>query len=165
MFSFNDLMIIASKCEMLYLWCVAFYETVPKTEETAVSLEAIFKALPNVKAFTYFLPDNSINIITTKTAEELLKIPHFLSLDEFTIKEINEIFDIESFYGHIKKNKNTKINLYFSDQISEEYKTQLQTIVDQILETENRDYKVPWISFSGITNSSFGKMLALYREN
>uniref|UniRef100_A0A914PBW0 Uncharacterized protein n=1 Tax=Panagrolaimus davidi TaxID=227884 RepID=A0A914PBW0_9BILA len=168
MFSFNELMIIASKCEMLYLWCVALMnknETVSETEETAISLEALFKALPNVKSFTYFLPDNSENIITTKTAEELVKIPHFLSLDEFTMREIPEIFDITSFYGHIKENKITKINLYFSDPISDEYKTRLQTIVDQILETENRDYKVPWISFSGITNSSFGKMLALYREN
>jgi hypothetical protein len=168
MFSFNDLIVIASKCEGLYLSSVVITnndEIVPETEEdyykTAVSLEALFKALPNVKTFIYFLPENSLNIITTKTAQELLKIPHFISLEDFQIREVPEIFDIKSFYGHIKENKKTKIYLSFS-QISDEYKTRLQTIVDEILATENRDYKVPRIYFSGITSSSNDKMRDLY---
>jgi hypothetical protein len=174
MFSFNDLMVIASKCEILVLSDVVVMnndEIVPETEkdqfyfENAVSLEVLLKALPNVKSFKYILPNNSLNIITTKTAEELLKIPHFLSLDEFEIEETPEIFDIESFYGHIKKNKKTKIYLDFSRQISEAYKTRLQRIVDEIIETENRDYKLPWIDFPGITSSSCDKMCALHRQN
>uniref|UniRef100_A0A914R1N3 Uncharacterized protein n=1 Tax=Panagrolaimus davidi TaxID=227884 RepID=A0A914R1N3_9BILA len=140
-------------------------EVIPETEDAAISLEAILKALPNLKTFKYYLPNNSLNIITTKTSEELLKIPHFLSLDEFEIKNIPEIVDITCFYGHIKKNKKTKIYLVFSDQISDEYKIQLQTILDEILETENRDYKVPFIHFTGITDSSYYIMLTLYRQN
>jgi hypothetical protein len=110
-FSFNDFMVIASKCKILHLSSVVIINNdavIPETEEgqfyfeTAVSLEALFKALPNVKSFTYNLPYDSLNIITTKTAEELLKIPHFLSLNGFDISEVPEIFDIESFYGHIK---------------------------------------------------------------
>uniref|UniRef100_A0A914P281 RNA polymerase alpha subunit n=1 Tax=Panagrolaimus davidi TaxID=227884 RepID=A0A914P281_9BILA len=133
--------------------------------ETAVSLEALFKALPNVKFFEYMLPFDSLNIITTKTVEELLKIPHFLSLDQFEIREITEIFDIKSFYGHIKENKKTKIFLDFSfRQLPDEYVTELQTIVDEILETENRDYKVPRIEFSRITHSSAYKMETLYYQ-
>uniref|UniRef100_A0A914P1X8 Uncharacterized protein n=1 Tax=Panagrolaimus davidi TaxID=227884 RepID=A0A914P1X8_9BILA len=172
MFSFNDLMVIATKCEMLHLSGVVVMnndEVVPETEkdcfETAVSLEALFKALPNVKTFKYFLPKNSLNIITTKTVVKLLKIPHFLCLDKFEISEIPEIFDITSFYGHIKENKKTKIYLCFSRQISDEYKTRLQTIVDEILETEYRDYNVPMIDFSGTTSSTYHKMLNLYRQN
>uniref|UniRef100_A0A914PRU7 Uncharacterized protein n=1 Tax=Panagrolaimus davidi TaxID=227884 RepID=A0A914PRU7_9BILA len=156
MFSFNDLMVIASKCETLYLSNVVIMnndEVVPETEEycfeNAVSLETLFKALPNVKTFEYDLPNNSLNIVTTKTVEELLKIPHFLSLDKFVMKDIPETFDIKSFYDHIKKNKKTKIDLGFPRQISDEYKTQLQTIVDEILETKNRDYKVPYIFLQG----------------
>uniref|UniRef100_A0A914QEA0 Uncharacterized protein n=1 Tax=Panagrolaimus davidi TaxID=227884 RepID=A0A914QEA0_9BILA len=171
MFSFNDLMVIASKCEMLRLSNVVIMnndEKIPETEEdyfeNAVSSEALFKALPNVKTFTYILPNNSLNIITTKTAEQLLKIPHFLSLERFHISGIPEIFDITSFYGHIKENKKTKIELYFSSQIIDEYKTRLQTIVHEILETENRYYKVPYIGFSGITYSSAEKMHALFYE-
>uniref|UniRef100_A0A914QML3 Uncharacterized protein n=1 Tax=Panagrolaimus davidi TaxID=227884 RepID=A0A914QML3_9BILA len=59
MFSFNDLMIIASKSEMLDLSNVVVInndEIVPKKDqfyfEAAVSLEALLKALPNVKNFT-----------------------------------------------------------------------------------------------------------------
>uniref|UniRef100_A0AC35GF74 Uncharacterized protein n=1 Tax=Panagrolaimus sp. PS1159 TaxID=55785 RepID=A0AC35GF74_9BILA len=156
MFSFNDLMVIASKCEMVYLSNVVIMnndEKVPETEEdqfyfeTAVSLEALIKALTNVKTFIYDLPKNSLNIITTKTAEELLKISNFLSLEKFQIREIPETFNLISFYGHIKENKKTKIDLHFSRQISDEYKTRLQTIVDEILQTEIRDYKVPSIYF------------------
>uniref|UniRef100_A0A914QLU4 Uncharacterized protein n=1 Tax=Panagrolaimus davidi TaxID=227884 RepID=A0A914QLU4_9BILA len=172
MCSFNDLMVIASKCEILFLSNVVVMnnnEKVPETEgdgfETAISLEALFIALPNVKTFQYLLPDNYLNITTSKTAEELLKIPHFLSLEKFGISQIPEIFDNYSFFGHIKENKKTKIELDFSYQISDEYKTRLQTIVDEILETKNRDYKVPRINFSGITNSSNVKIRALYRQN
>uniref|UniRef100_A0A914PR77 Uncharacterized protein n=1 Tax=Panagrolaimus davidi TaxID=227884 RepID=A0A914PR77_9BILA len=174
MFSLNNLMVIASKCEILHLSSVVILNNdtvVPETEEdefyfeTAISLEALFRALPNVKTFIYNLPYNSLNIITTKTAEVLLKIPHFLSLDKFEIKNIPEIFDITNFYGHIKENKKIIIHLHFSHQISDEYETRLQTIVDEILETENRNYKVPWIYFSGITSSSYEKMRVLYRQN
>uniref|UniRef100_A0A914QVY5 Uncharacterized protein n=1 Tax=Panagrolaimus davidi TaxID=227884 RepID=A0A914QVY5_9BILA len=109
------------------------------------------------------LPD--LNIITTKTAEELLKNPHFLSLDKFELIGIPEIFDIQSFYGHIIDNKKTWIDLHFFRQISDEYKIQLQTIVDEILVTQNRVYKVPIIGFPGITISSYRKMFTLYRRN
>uniref|UniRef100_A0A914Q1G5 Uncharacterized protein n=1 Tax=Panagrolaimus davidi TaxID=227884 RepID=A0A914Q1G5_9BILA len=174
MFSFNDLMVIATKCQMLKLSRVVIMnndEVVPETEEgqfyfeNAVSLESLFKALPNVKKFTYILPKNSSNIITTKTAEELLKIPHFFRLYGFVISQIPEIFDIKSFFGYIRENKKTKINLSFSDQISDEYKARLQKIVDEIIETKNRDYKVPMIYFTGIVNSSFYKMRDLYCQN
>uniref|UniRef100_A0A914PS27 Uncharacterized protein n=1 Tax=Panagrolaimus davidi TaxID=227884 RepID=A0A914PS27_9BILA len=155
MFPFNDLMVIASKCETLQLSDVVIMNNdkiIPETKEnqfyfeTAVSLEALFKALPNVKIFGYVLPENSVNIITTKTAEELLKIPQFLSLDEFAMWEIPEIFDIQSFYGHIKENKKTQIDLHFSDQISDEYDTRLETVVNEIFKTENRDYSVTFVS-------------------
>uniref|UniRef100_A0A914PAG2 Uncharacterized protein n=1 Tax=Panagrolaimus davidi TaxID=227884 RepID=A0A914PAG2_9BILA len=169
-FSFNNLMVIASKCEILFLSNVVISnndEIIPETEEdqfyfeTAVSLEVLFNALPNVKSFTYYLPENSLNIFTTKTVDELLKIPYFFSLDKFEIGEIPEIFDINIFYGHIKENKKTKIELDFSRQISDAYKIRLQKIIDEILETENRDYKVPKIDFPGITGSSREKMRAL----
>uniref|UniRef100_A0A914P4D1 Uncharacterized protein n=1 Tax=Panagrolaimus davidi TaxID=227884 RepID=A0A914P4D1_9BILA len=172
MFSYNDLMVIASKCEMFHLSNVVIInkdEVLPEKAidsfKTAISLEAVLKALPNVKTFRYWLPKNSLNIITTKTDKELLKIPHFLNLDKFEIIQIPDIFDIKSFYGYIKENKKTKIDLHFSDQTSNEYKTQLQTIVDEILETEKRDYKVPRIVFSPMAYSSFNKMDDLYRQN
>uniref|UniRef100_A0A914QZL9 Uncharacterized protein n=1 Tax=Panagrolaimus davidi TaxID=227884 RepID=A0A914QZL9_9BILA len=172
MFSLNDLMVIASKSETLNLSYVVIMnndKVVPEIEEDyfeyAVSLETLLKALPNVKNFTYELPRNSLNIITTKTAEELLEIPYFLSLDKFDITGIPDIFDINTFYGHIKKNKKTNIQLEYFFHISDEYETRLQTIVDEILETENRDYKVPIISFPGITNSSYDKMRALFYQN
>uniref|UniRef100_A0A914PTM6 Uncharacterized protein n=1 Tax=Panagrolaimus davidi TaxID=227884 RepID=A0A914PTM6_9BILA len=59
MFSFNDLMVIASKCEKLHLANVIISnndEIVPETKEdylkTAISLEALVKALPNVKTYS-----------------------------------------------------------------------------------------------------------------
>uniref|UniRef100_A0A914QYP7 Uncharacterized protein n=1 Tax=Panagrolaimus davidi TaxID=227884 RepID=A0A914QYP7_9BILA len=61
MFSFNDLMVTVSKCEILCLQCVVIMnndEIIPETEEfqfyfkTAVSLEALVKVLTNVKSFT-----------------------------------------------------------------------------------------------------------------
>uniref|UniRef100_A0A914QP48 Uncharacterized protein n=1 Tax=Panagrolaimus davidi TaxID=227884 RepID=A0A914QP48_9BILA len=47
MFSFNNLMVIASKCVVLYLSIVVIINN-----DKVVSLEALFKVLPNVKRFT-----------------------------------------------------------------------------------------------------------------
>uniref|UniRef100_A0A914PY28 Uncharacterized protein n=1 Tax=Panagrolaimus davidi TaxID=227884 RepID=A0A914PY28_9BILA len=41
-------------------------------------------------------------IITSKTMEELLKITHFPTIRDFTLRNIPQVFDIEAFYVHMK---------------------------------------------------------------
>uniref|UniRef100_A0A914NZZ0 Uncharacterized protein n=1 Tax=Panagrolaimus davidi TaxID=227884 RepID=A0A914NZZ0_9BILA len=120
---------------------------IKNVDGSIASLEKIFEALPKVKKFYFTVPFD--DFVTTNTVKELLKIPHFSNLDYFQMIFIPESFDIETFYDYIKENKKTKIYLLFSPDISEAYKTRLQTIVSKILGTQSRDFKVPYISFVG----------------
>uniref|UniRef100_A0A914PEC7 Ribosomal protein S3 n=1 Tax=Panagrolaimus davidi TaxID=227884 RepID=A0A914PEC7_9BILA len=48
------------------------------------------------------------------------------------------------------KNKHTTISLAFCNTISDAYKTRLEEIIDEIIEAEVRDFKIPFISFHGM---------------
>uniref|UniRef100_A0A914PPV4 Uncharacterized protein n=1 Tax=Panagrolaimus davidi TaxID=227884 RepID=A0A914PPV4_9BILA len=77
---------------------------------------------------------------------------------------IPEVFDIETFFAYLKKNKYTKFELYFADSISEEYKVRIEKIVDEILQTKFHDYKPPFISFDGLAAEKHRKLQDLFNE-
>uniref|UniRef100_A0AC34G6E1 Uncharacterized protein n=1 Tax=Panagrolaimus sp. ES5 TaxID=591445 RepID=A0AC34G6E1_9BILA len=77
--------------------------------------------------------------------KELCQIPHFATLDDFSLKKIPEAFNLESF----SKKQCSDIELGFCDSISEAYKVQLESVVDEVIAAENREYKVPRIAFPG----------------
>uniref|UniRef100_A0AC34FL91 Uncharacterized protein n=1 Tax=Panagrolaimus sp. ES5 TaxID=591445 RepID=A0AC34FL91_9BILA len=103
-------------------------------------------------------------MITSKTFKELLKIPRFATLDRFDLYAIPEVFDNESFYVHLKKNKHTKILLHFCATISEEYKARLEAIIDEIIEAKNREYKIPYITFEELDEEKERKLYSLYHQ-
>uniref|UniRef100_A0A914PDK9 Uncharacterized protein n=1 Tax=Panagrolaimus davidi TaxID=227884 RepID=A0A914PDK9_9BILA len=96
--------------------------------------------------------------ITSKTMEELLKIPKFPNLCDFTIKNVPEVFDIEAFYVYMKKNKTTKFNLSFHESISDEYVKRLDEIVDEIIATKEFDYKPAFFRFRGLDYERLWKL-------
>uniref|UniRef100_A0AC35F8T1 Uncharacterized protein n=1 Tax=Panagrolaimus sp. PS1159 TaxID=55785 RepID=A0AC35F8T1_9BILA len=134
---FHDLKSIASKCRRIWFNKVS----VINENGTIIPLENILEILPYVKDFDYYIPDNSSHIITSKTVKELLRMPHFSVIRRFELSEIPEDFDIERFYGYIKNNNKTRIRLYFSQLIPNQYKNRLEAIIHEILETKTHDYK------------------------
>uniref|UniRef100_A0AC34FN25 Uncharacterized protein n=1 Tax=Panagrolaimus sp. ES5 TaxID=591445 RepID=A0AC34FN25_9BILA len=95
------------------------------------------------------IPPSNGSAINFKTFKELLKIFQFLKLKGCTLRDIAEDFDLDTFYKYMKKNKHTSIKLFFCDTISEAYETRLQTIVDEIVESEIREFKPPYIFYHG----------------
>uniref|UniRef100_A0A914R3R3 Uncharacterized protein n=1 Tax=Panagrolaimus davidi TaxID=227884 RepID=A0A914R3R3_9BILA len=77
---------------------------------------------------------------------------------------IPEVFDVETFFAYLKKNKYTKFNLYFAGSISEEYKVRIEKIVDEILQTKYHDYKPPFITFDGLAAEKRRKLLDLFYD-
>uniref|UniRef100_A0A914Z948 Uncharacterized protein n=1 Tax=Panagrolaimus superbus TaxID=310955 RepID=A0A914Z948_9BILA len=67
-----------------------------------------------------------------------------------------------SFYSFMKKNKNAKMFLKFSDEISEEFKTRLETIVDEIIGAKNHGYEPPYIEFPGLRHDKFIKLHIIF---
>uniref|UniRef100_A0A914QXC5 Uncharacterized protein n=1 Tax=Panagrolaimus davidi TaxID=227884 RepID=A0A914QXC5_9BILA len=96
--------------------------------------------------------------ITSKTMEELLKIPHFPTLRDFSLNRVPELFDIEAFYVHMKKNKTTKFNLSFDESISGDYMKRLLEITDEIIATKEFDYKPVLFDFRGLDDERHLKL-------
>uniref|UniRef100_A0AC34FG67 Uncharacterized protein n=1 Tax=Panagrolaimus sp. ES5 TaxID=591445 RepID=A0AC34FG67_9BILA len=101
-------------------------------------------------------------MITSKTSKELSKIPHFATLDRFCLYAIPEVFDIESYYVNMKKNKHTKIGFHFCDTISDQYKTRLEAIIDEIIAAKNHQYKTPRIYLNGLDQEKKRKLYSLF---
>uniref|UniRef100_A0A914R5C3 Uncharacterized protein n=1 Tax=Panagrolaimus davidi TaxID=227884 RepID=A0A914R5C3_9BILA len=155
--SYNEFLFFTSNVEKLSL-----YKTIVKNEDATIfPLEKIIELLPAIKDF-YFYDNPGFKLITKNTAKELLKIPHFSTIEEFYMYFVPEIFDIETFYAYIKTNKYTKIKVEFSDKISEDYKIRVEQIIDEIIGTENHEYNVPRIVFQGLAEEKMHKMRSLF---
>jgi hypothetical protein len=120
-----------------------------------VELEKIVQMCP--KARKIIFPSDSV--ISAKTVKELLNLPHFSRLNSFKIFNVPEDFDIESFFAFIKTNNHTRIRLEFAETISEDYKARLDAVITEIFETEEHDYKLPWIDYPGIDATNGLKLL------
>uniref|UniRef100_A0A914P064 DUF38 domain-containing protein n=1 Tax=Panagrolaimus davidi TaxID=227884 RepID=A0A914P064_9BILA len=162
--SYNDFLFISSNVENIEL-----IRVVIKNEEvpyTIVPLEKLVKALPKIKNISLCENQNHMSsIFTRNTVKELLIIPHFSKISKITLHNIPETFDIETFFAFIKKNKITKFRLYFHHSFSAAYKNCLEAIIDEILQTENHDYKVPCICFYGLEEKKWKKLQSLYDKN
>uniref|UniRef100_A0AC34FP28 Uncharacterized protein n=1 Tax=Panagrolaimus sp. ES5 TaxID=591445 RepID=A0AC34FP28_9BILA len=156
--SYDQFMVLAPAVEYLEFIRV----TVKYGDGTIVPLEKLFEQLSKAAVIDY--RSSGSEMITSKTSKEVLKIPHFVTLDRFYLYEIPEVFDIESFYVHMKKNKHTNISLHFCNTISEGYKTRLEAIIDEIIAAKNREYKIPRIRFNGLGEEKWRKLNNLYRS-
>uniref|UniRef100_A0AC34G922 Uncharacterized protein n=1 Tax=Panagrolaimus sp. ES5 TaxID=591445 RepID=A0AC34G922_9BILA len=154
--SYNEFMIIAPALEHFSLNLV----TVKYDDGTIVPFEKLVEQLPNAKEIDCLFSSDT-EMITFKTSKELLKIPHFATLDLFHLSIIPEVFDIESFYVHIKKNKRTNIWLSYCDINSKEYKARLEEIIDEIIEANNHEYKTPLILFNWLDQKKNKKLFAI----
>uniref|UniRef100_A0AC34FGT1 Uncharacterized protein n=1 Tax=Panagrolaimus sp. ES5 TaxID=591445 RepID=A0AC34FGT1_9BILA len=157
--SYDEFSVLASAFENL-----EFIEVTVKYDDGAVvPFEKLVEQLRNVKKIEFYLPSGP-SAITFSTFKELLKIPHFATLDLLGLWNIPETFDVETFYTNMNKNKHTKIDLDFRNTISDQYKTRLETIIDEIIDTENHEYKIPFISFDGLDEEKQHKMETLYHQ-
>uniref|UniRef100_A0A914Q2B4 Uncharacterized protein n=1 Tax=Panagrolaimus davidi TaxID=227884 RepID=A0A914Q2B4_9BILA len=125
---------------------IIFDEVVVKHEDGSnVEVQNVVEIASNA---TWF--DISHPTITSKTMEELLKIPHFSTLRHFALENVPEVFDIEAFYVHMKKNETTCFRLFFDESISAEYVKRLVEITDEIIVTKEFHYKPAFFRFHGL---------------
>uniref|UniRef100_A0AC35F4P8 Uncharacterized protein n=1 Tax=Panagrolaimus sp. PS1159 TaxID=55785 RepID=A0AC35F4P8_9BILA len=158
--SYNDFLFISSNVGKIFL-----YRTIVKTEDgLIVPLEKLVKALPKIK-YISFCDDHLSSMITSNTVTEFLTIPHFSKISKIILREIPETFDIEKCFAFIKKNKITKVDIFFNHFLSDAYKIRVESIIDEILQTENHDYKVPEIAFEGCDRQKWRKLQSLFYKD
>uniref|UniRef100_A0A914P8Y9 Uncharacterized protein n=1 Tax=Panagrolaimus davidi TaxID=227884 RepID=A0A914P8Y9_9BILA len=154
--SYNDLSLLISSAERIRFIDV----NVRDAESTDVPIEDIVAIAVNAKYVYVTKP-----IITRKTMKELTKLPNFTKVDNFTLNNLSEAFDIEAFYSYMKKNQHTKFYIRFDPQISDAFKNRLKTIVDEILETKQFNYKPPCFYFTGIGLQKIQKLRQFYNSH
>uniref|UniRef100_A0AC34F3Y7 Uncharacterized protein n=1 Tax=Panagrolaimus sp. ES5 TaxID=591445 RepID=A0AC34F3Y7_9BILA len=155
--SVDELSVLISNVENLQLQNVIVMDR----NGTVVPIENLVKLSSKFKAFDFEIGPNGSKI-TSKTFQELLKIPQFHKLSLFSLHNVSEDFDIESFYTFMKKNNQTLIILSFSDDISDGYKNRLEEIIDEIIGTEDREYKPPYIYFNELNQEKKRKIYSIY---
>uniref|UniRef100_A0A914QCR8 Uncharacterized protein n=1 Tax=Panagrolaimus davidi TaxID=227884 RepID=A0A914QCR8_9BILA len=139
--SFNDLSLIISSAEEIYLENVI----VKNADTSYVPLEVIVAIAIKAKEISVEEPK-----ITPKTMKELTKLPNFSKFEYFSLSNLSEVFDIDVFYSYMKENSHTEFFLTFDEQISEGYMNRIETIIDEILETKQFNYKPPFLDSAGL---------------
>uniref|UniRef100_A0A914PQE8 Uncharacterized protein n=1 Tax=Panagrolaimus davidi TaxID=227884 RepID=A0A914PQE8_9BILA len=158
--SYEDFLFLSSNLEEIILYkCI-----VKKDNGSIVPLEKLVQVLPKIKSIL-FCENFDETSITSNIVKELLELQHFSKIDKFELQNIPEIFDIETFFTYLKKNKHTKFTITFVNSISETYKNRLKEIVDEIIETEKHDYKIPNIYFGGINIEKWEKLLSIFYKH
>uniref|UniRef100_A0A914QGA8 Uncharacterized protein n=1 Tax=Panagrolaimus davidi TaxID=227884 RepID=A0A914QGA8_9BILA len=165
--SYNDLSLLISSAER-----IGFIDVFAKYADSSdVQLEDIVAIAIKAYEISVIKPT-----ITSKTMKELTKLANFTKLDNLNLHNLSEVFDIDAFYCYMKKNQQTKLHISFDEQISEGYMNRLETIVDEILETKQFnyklvaeilgtnqfDYKPPFIGFTGLDIQKFRKLCQIF---
>ena len=86
--------------EILYI-----NETIVKNDDgSIVPIEILIEHLPNLQAFHYYnvSGNEGLQTITTETAANLIAIPHFHQIKNFTVDQIPESFNFEVFFATSK---------------------------------------------------------------
>jgi hypothetical protein len=120
--------------------------TVIYDDGSKVPLDKIVEQLPcipSVSTFTYY--DLNIPFGNMKTLVDSCS-----KWDKFILDGINEFFDTESFYEHLKKSEcRIDMRLGFG-VISEGYESRIERIVDDILQTDSFSYFPPIFSYANM---------------
>uniref|UniRef100_A0A914Z0J3 Uncharacterized protein n=1 Tax=Panagrolaimus superbus TaxID=310955 RepID=A0A914Z0J3_9BILA len=126
-----------------------------------VELEKLVQFCSKAVKFEYAFLSNATNF-SSKTIKNLIKIPHFFMLKKFRLINIPDIFDIKPLLSFLKKT-NLYVCLDFCENLSEDYRNQLNDIIVEILDETDNAYLFgpPSLKIPGI---NFETQLALFRK-
>uniref|UniRef100_A0A914QUU8 Uncharacterized protein n=1 Tax=Panagrolaimus davidi TaxID=227884 RepID=A0A914QUU8_9BILA len=155
---FNEYLMLALNVKDL-----AFVDVIVKNlDGTLTSVEKLVEGASKLKIFG-LVTEAFHSLPSTKTFEKLLKLPHFFTLENFVWAGISEGFDIAKFYKYVKKsNTQTKFYLCFFDPLSDEYQNLLESIIDEIIETEKHEYQPPFINYAGMNHEKCEKIESIH---
>uniref|UniRef100_A0A914YWF1 Uncharacterized protein n=1 Tax=Panagrolaimus superbus TaxID=310955 RepID=A0A914YWF1_9BILA len=91
--------------------------------------------IPDVKT-CLFCFEGDISMINASTMKNICKLKNLQNLESFALANLPEIFNVEDLSKFIKDRVNTKIQFSFNENISDEYKIQLDKLIDIVIKTE-----------------------------
>uniref|UniRef100_A0A914PAM6 Uncharacterized protein n=1 Tax=Panagrolaimus davidi TaxID=227884 RepID=A0A914PAM6_9BILA len=116
-----------------FKFLVAFVKTIFSSKNsfkyedgTAIMLDKILGCLPKIQSIAFDLGED-ISMINHSTMKNMIKLENLKNLQRFEFSQITEIFD---------EFENTHIWFAFASNISQEYKEQLDSLIDEIIKVK-----------------------------
>uniref|UniRef100_A0A914P944 Uncharacterized protein n=1 Tax=Panagrolaimus davidi TaxID=227884 RepID=A0A914P944_9BILA len=129
---FDDLKVLDSFAKSVLL----YQNSIKYKNGTTVMFDKILELFPsNIKYFCFYFR-NDVSMVNASTMKNILKLQNLENLEYFYLFECPDTISAEDLSAFIKKFEYTKIFLGFASNISEEYKEQLDYLVDEIIESD-----------------------------
>uniref|UniRef100_A0A914YUR1 Uncharacterized protein n=1 Tax=Panagrolaimus superbus TaxID=310955 RepID=A0A914YUR1_9BILA len=125
---------------------------------SVVMLDKILEITPNIKEF-YFSFWDDISMINPATMKNICKLKNLQNVESFRLFHIPEVFNVDDLSTFVKNHQNTKIVFDFVGEISEEYKIQLDALIDTVIESEVHNCR---IQYRGQNEEKYKIMNELY---
>uniref|UniRef100_A0A914Q7T0 Uncharacterized protein n=1 Tax=Panagrolaimus davidi TaxID=227884 RepID=A0A914Q7T0_9BILA len=132
---FDDLKVLVSFARSVYL----FENSIKYKNGTTVMFDKILECLSTNIEFFSFQFRKDVSMVNASTIKNILKLQNLENLESFYLYECPDTLSIEDLSAFIKKFEYTKIFLHFASNISEEYKEQLDFLIDEIIESDVPD--------------------------
>uniref|UniRef100_A0AC34FF13 Uncharacterized protein n=1 Tax=Panagrolaimus sp. ES5 TaxID=591445 RepID=A0AC34FF13_9BILA len=127
---FNDFKSCAPFLTDIYLQGVVI-----KNNEKIVMLDNILEMVPNVKNF-HLNFDGNFSMFDSFTMKNICKLNSFQNLESFILGNLREVLNVEDISTFVKGLPDKKIIFYFTgDELSEEFKIQLDDMIDTVINT------------------------------
>uniref|UniRef100_A0AC34FL45 Uncharacterized protein n=1 Tax=Panagrolaimus sp. ES5 TaxID=591445 RepID=A0AC34FL45_9BILA len=98
-------------------------------------LDKIIESIPNIEEFNYTFGEN-LSMVTKSTVKNIANLKNLQHLSNLLLWNIPETLNLEDLSLFIKNRINTKFLLTFCDNISEQYKDQLNALIDTIIKSK-----------------------------
>uniref|UniRef100_A0A914QBV6 Uncharacterized protein n=1 Tax=Panagrolaimus davidi TaxID=227884 RepID=A0A914QBV6_9BILA len=129
---FDDLKVLASSAKRVSL----HRNSIKYKNGTTVMFDKILELFPsNIKYFCFRFR-NDVSMINASTMKNILKLQNLENLKCFYLHDCPDTLSVEDLSAFIKKFGNAKVRLDFASNISEEYKEQLDSLIDEIIESD-----------------------------
>uniref|UniRef100_A0A914NX89 Uncharacterized protein n=1 Tax=Panagrolaimus davidi TaxID=227884 RepID=A0A914NX89_9BILA len=127
---FDDLLLFTSSAKKILL-CdnqIIFNEGKP------VMLNTILESSPNVTIFFFYFDDGASTVNTS--LKNIMKLKNLGKIEYFGLHNLSESLSIEDISAFLKKSEHVRIEFRFSKNISDDYKNQLDALIDEIIESK-----------------------------
>uniref|UniRef100_A0AC34FBI5 DUF38 domain-containing protein n=1 Tax=Panagrolaimus sp. ES5 TaxID=591445 RepID=A0AC34FBI5_9BILA len=100
------------------------------SDEKVVMLEKILESIQNIENF-----ECTCSVVTNATVKNILNLKNLANLKSIFLYRIPQVIEVKDLSRFIEEFKHTKIFLHFVDNLIEEYKNQLDALVDIVIKS------------------------------
>uniref|UniRef100_A0AC35GP31 Uncharacterized protein n=1 Tax=Panagrolaimus sp. PS1159 TaxID=55785 RepID=A0AC35GP31_9BILA len=156
---FDDLKYLASYARRVTLWI----NTIKYKNGSIVMLDKILELFPsNIFYFSFYFGKEGVSMVNDSTMKNILKLQNLQNLETFKMLDCPDTLNVEDLSAFIKKFENTEIFFCFDTNLSQEYKEQLDSLIDEVIESH-----VPKriISYPGQNGAKFKILISRFSHN